>query len=443
MSVLNSNNKGPVNLEDNDESISQPATASAGPAGPIKSEPAAPTNPAEVRLKEFATRSGIAGKQGGDTTKMIMLAGGVLVALLFFLFTQFGSKTHKSTTQAQKPSESQKPAAQQATSHVPIMDPVHMSPAEQGGDRISPNDIQRTRKPSSETGGNSADGAGANKPPHPPGTGSRNLASVPPFKDTQQHWENPAPYGSSSEGTAGNTPAAQQAQNALKEASLVYVKSAQQASNNAGSEPTDAEGPVLQLNEGTRISARLETQISSAIHAPVVAVVEYTYAIGNQVLVPAGARVYGKLKQADSSGEVGVDFDEIELLDGAREKITAIGEGLDLGPIRGDVYGRHNGRNFLVRAMSGLGSTATMLVGNNTSAAYSANDMIRQRAAENIGMAGDSQLMMLNANTHITVSVPANTRIYIVWTQRPKSQTPATARPMTQASATPTTATPQ
>lgn len=144
--------------------------------------------------------------------------------------------------------------------------------------------------------------------------------------------------------------------------------------------------------------------------------------------------MYGKLTQADSSGVVGVDFDEIELLDGAREKITAIGEGLDLGPIKGDVYGRHNGRNFLVRTMSGIGSTAAMLVGNNNSGAYSMSDAIRERAADNVGMAGDAQLTMMNADTHITVSVPANTRIYIVWTSRPKptphkptTQTPASA----------------
>ena len=79
--------------------------------------------------------------------------------------------------------------------------------------------------------------------------------------------------------------------------------------------------------------------------APVVAVVEYTYAIGERIIVPAGARVYGQLQQADRSGLVGVKFDEIELLDGAREKIDAVGTGLDLGPIKGNVYGKNTGKN--------------------------------------------------------------------------------------------------
>jgi len=176
----------------------------------------------------------------------------------------------------------------------------------------------------------------------------------------------------------------------------------------------------LQLKEGTRIEARLETQISSDIHAPGVAVVENTYAIGDQVLVPAGARIYGRLAQADAQGNVGVDFNEIDLLDGSREKMEAIGTSLDMGPIKGDVYGKLNGRNFLIRSMSGIASTAAMLVGNNVNGAYSESDMIRERAADNIGMAGDSQLMQLNSGSRLTVSVPANTKIYVVWTRHAK-----------------------
>jgi hypothetical protein len=92
----------------------------------------------------------------------------------------------------------------------------------------------------------------------------------------------------------------------------------------------------------------------------------------------------------------------------------------DMGPIHGNVYGRRNGRNFLIRALSGLGSTAMMVVGNNVNGAYSESDMIRERAADNLGMATDSQLMQLNSGTHISVSVPANTKIYVVWTQHQK-----------------------
>jgi hypothetical protein len=438
MSVLNTNHKSPVNLDD-EEPVTTPATLP--PAADVNKLPAEPPgNPAESRLKDFATRGGLAGKQGGEKTKLIMLGGSVLIALLFLMFAQFGTKAKKSVTPETKPTEAQKQAAQsqQHASNVPVMDPVHLQQQDQNGERVSPNDIARTKKPAYESGAATRDNAtgGSNRPPHSPAS-SQNLGSVPPFKETQQQWENPAPYRGENASSASS---AQQEANALKEASLVYVRNLQQGSSGQATATPASDGPVLQLQEGTRISARLDTQISTDIHAPVVAVVEYTYAIGDQVMVPAGARVYGKLTQAEASGVVGVDFDEIELLDGAREKITAIGEGLDLGPIKGDVYGRHDGRNFLIRALSGIGSTAAMLVGNNNSGAYSMSDSIRERAADNLGMASDAQLMTLNANTHITVCVPANTRIYIVWTARPKA---VPSKASTQATTVPANTIPQ
>jgi hypothetical protein len=176
--------------------------------------------------------------------------------------------------------------------------------------------------------------------------------------------------------------------------------------------------PRLELIPGTRIQAKLEAQVSSAVQAPVVAVVEYTYAIGDRIIAPAGARVYGQLQQADRGSLVSIKFDEIELLDGAREKIDAVGTGLDLGPIKGNVYGENTGKNFLVRAASDLGSVLAEVAGNNTrSAAFSEDDMLRERLSENIGTAGDSEVMSLDANSRVVVSVPADTKIYVVFTR--------------------------
>jgi hypothetical protein len=65
-----------------------------------------------------------------------------------------------------------------------------------------------------------------------------------------------------------------------------------------------------------------------------------------------------------------------------------------------------------------------IVLGDNVNGAYSESEMIRERAADNLGMATDSQLMQLNngthIGTHISVSVPANTKIYVVWTQHQK-----------------------
>jgi len=63
-----------------------------------------------------------------------------------------------------------------------------------------------------------------------------------------------------------------------------------------------------------------------------------------------------------------------------------------------------------VRAASGIGSVLAEVAGNNTSAAFSEDDMLRERLAENVGTAGDSEVMSLNANSRVVVSVPADTR---------------------------------
>ncbi len=152
-----------------------------------------------------------------------------------------------------------------------------------------------------------------------------------------------------------------------------------------------------------------------------IAEVQYTYALGDRVVIPAGARFIGHLEQADRSGLVSVKFDEIDLNDNDKEKIEAVGIGLDLGPIKGVVYGKNTGRNFLVRTASGIGSVAAMIVGNNTSSSFSEDDLIRERIAQNVGNAGDSDLMNLAVTNKIVVAVTADTKIYVVFTKREQS----------------------
>jgi predicted regulator of Ras-like GTPase activity (Roadblock/LC7/MglB family) len=61
------------------------------------------------------------------------------------------------------------------------------------------------------------------------------------------------------------------------------------------------------------------------------------------------------------------------------------------------------------------------VAGNNSSAAFSEGDMLRERLAANIGTAGDTEIMSLNTNSRVVVSVPADTKIYIVFTKRDES----------------------
>jgi hypothetical protein len=359
----------------------------------------------------FVTRADVKGVEGISKSKLALLGGGLAVAVLFFVFTAVVGRSPKNPASVRQSSQQ---AKQEVTkppkgSVTPLMDTVRTPAPDNSSGQLGPGDIRRTRSLN--------DQAQLKPVAAKPATGA-SLGSVPSFADTQQKWEDPAPYGGS---PAAETSQVQQ--NFLKEPSIIFVRSLVQ--NQASSAPSvNSEGdgaPRLELTPGTRIQAKLETQISSAVQAPVVAVVEYTYAIGDRIIVPAGARVYGQLQQADRSGLVSVKFDEIELLDGAREKIDAIATGLDLGPIKGNVYGKNTGKNFLVRAVSGIGSVLAEVAGSNSSAAFSEDDMLRERLAENIGTAGDSEVMNLNANSRVVVSVPADTKIYVVFTKHEES----------------------
>jgi len=390
----------------------------------LPTEPALPKDRADAQQPMgHATREDSDGKSGIEKSKLIMLGGGLLAAVLFFALTSLvhHSPATKKTAEKQpaNPTQQQTPT-QSKGSVTPLMETVQTNAQENTSGQVHPGDIKRTSTPAPGTGDNS--GAVFPAKPHVgSAAGANTLGAIPSFSDTQQKWEEPQPYGDAGHASPIQ---AQQTQNALKEASLVFVRAPSQSQPAATvtHAPVNT-GPVLEMTPGSRIEAKLETQISSAVLAPVVAVVEYTYAIGDRVVVPAGARVYGQLQQADRSGFVGVKFDEIELLDGQREKIEAIGAGLDLGPIKGTVYGKNTGKNFMIKAASGVGSLAAMLVGNNSGAAFSEGDLLRQRVAENVGNAGDSELMSLNATSRIIVSVPADTKIYIVFTKHEESQT--------------------
>lgn len=408
MSVLknNRNGNGPAST-----AVSEPAEA---PADRI----AAPPPPAENGEPDppirFATRADTTPAEGVNKGKMLLLAGGLGIAILFFVFTAVVGRSPKKATPPETPASRAKQQASQAPkeSVTPVMDTVHPPAPDNSSGQLEASDIRRTR---------SLDTAGGMKLPATRPATASSLGNAPSFADTQQKWEDPAPYDAP---RAADPPPNQQ--NGLKEPSLIFVRAQTQAQPSVAPAISSEEdgAPRLELTPGTRIEAKLETQISSAVLAPVVAVVEYTYAIGDRIIIPAGARVYGALQQADRNGLVSVKFDEVELLDGAREKIDAVGTGLDLGPIKGSVYGKDTGKNFLVRAASGIGSVLAEVAGNNTSTAFSEDDMLRERLAENIGTTGDSEVMSLNANSRVVVSVPADTKIYVVFTKH--EQTPST-----------------
>lgn len=175
---------------------------------------------------------------------------------------------------------------------------------------------------------------------------------------------------------------------------------------------------MLDLPVGTKLVARLQSVVNSAIKTPVVASIEYNYEKDGQIVVPAGAKALGTLQQADRSGYVAIRFDMMQMPDGTTEKIDATAMSLAYGPIKGNISGRRTGTRFLVRAFTGIGTAATYLVGaggsNGFNGPLSQSALLRDRVATNIGIAGDQELNSLAFNQNIVVTVPGNTRFYVV-----------------------------
>jgi hypothetical protein len=207
----------------------------------------------------------------------------------------------------------------------------------------------------------------------------------------------------------------------LRKPSLVFVRAADtSAAGGTLIRPAIQENTefITPLPPGTRLVARLETAVSTGVKEPVIAVIEYNFEREGGIVVPAGAKAIGQLRQADRSGNVDIRFDRLEMPDGSNQKMDGVAMDLNFRPLKGAVSGTRSGTRFLVRTFTGLGTVAAYLVGNGGSSGFygplSESALLRERVANNVGIAGDEELNELGFNQNIVVTVPGNTRFYIV-----------------------------
>ncbi|HEX5481662.1 MAG TPA: hypothetical protein VFZ08_03450 [Terriglobia bacterium] len=227
----------------------------------------------------------------------------------------------------------------------------------------------------------------------------------------------------------------------LKTASLVFVHAREQATKARTFESAVEESAVMDLLPvGTHLVARLEAPVSTALTAPVVAVIEYNYEQDGEIILAAGTQVIGKLRGATPQGYVSLDFNELEFSDGTTQKIAADAMGLDYKPLKGHVTGRNRGLRFLVQSLTGVGEVAAYMVGGSpgSTSVFSEDALLREQLAANMAMAGQQQFNQLAMTQHIVVTVPGNTRFYLVLEQgaTPKSAS-ATLRPVLNPSGLP------
>jgi hypothetical protein len=164
------------------------------------------------------------------------------------------------------------------------------------------------------------------------------------------------------------------------------------------------------------------------VKTPVIAVIEYNYEQGGEILIPAGTKAIGQLAQASQSGQVGLRFTALEMPDGSTESIEGSGVALDYGPLKGTVNGRNGVKRALVRSMTGIGSMAAYLVGGGgyggLTGPIDQSVLLRERIASNVGLAGEQELMAMGYSQNVVVTLAGNTRFYIVLQEAATRPTP-------------------
>ena len=347
---------------------------------------------------------------GRDRSRSLFLLAGAAIAVLLLFLGVFSSSNTKKTTGARPmgtPDLGRRvtPGQQrggQPGSVTPLLNAQTSQADMAPGQDVTPEEIGRTARPTQPVLSSPA-------PVTNPGTAGPYALGRINFSDTLQREQEPMPSKPAQEPTSDD----------LRKSSLVFVRSAQNNTANSGPKlesVAEEESPTtLELPSGTRLMARLQAVVSSAVKTPVVAAIEYNYERDGEIVVPAGAQVIGNLQQTDRSGYVGIRFDTIQMPDGSTEKIDATAMSLSFGPLKGVVSGKRTGTNFLIRAFTGIGQAASYVVGSNgLNAPLSQGALLRDQIATNVGIAGDQQLNSLAFNQNIVVSVPGNTRFYVV-----------------------------
>jgi len=360
---------------------------------------------------------------GGNMTMMATIVGVILlfgIGMLAFLSSTKTTK-RKTAAEAAKPNLGRIQNGSSPGDLIPS-NKVNSSPEEAGNRaNVNPSDIEKTRAPKiAQTQSQISSALG-------PAKGEKQLRDIPKFEepDTNPNGagkSTPPPYGSSN---AIDQDVSKREQEELSKPSIVFTAH-QKVDASKGREIALHRVDNLGLEPGYHVAARLETMATTAVHAPVTAIIEFNYERNGQILIPAGSRVVGKITQADPSGLINITFSSIEFPGGEDVPIEAVASDMTLQAIKGTVTGKQAGKSMLVRSLSGIGQTAAMIVGApSANSAFSENELLRMRMADNIGNASDEQIMRMMTMQHIVVSVPAGTEIYVIFSKASSTGTPA------------------
>jgi len=374
-----------------------------------------------------------------DRSKGLLVLAAAVIIMIFVFLGLFSSSSGRKDRAANRtkpslgrPEITATGAAENRGSVTPLLN-ADTSGQDGNNDQLSADDVKAT-------------GRLRLRPQPKPGD---TLASIPPMDPALEAYRQaqagypvpqPLPPVASAPAPAPPTPAHNEA-DALKKSSLVFV------SNNSGATASvvrpvsmTAEPALLErratalLPNGSRLVARLQSAVSTAVKAPVVAAIEYNYEKDGEIIIPAGTKAFGDLQQANRNGNVGIHFHTLQMPDGTTEKIDAGSMSLAYGPLKGSVSGGNTVKRILVRSMTGVGTMAAFLVGGpggfgGASGQLDNSILLRERIASNAGLAGEQEMQSLAFNENIVVSVPGNTRFFVVLLEGSGEKPPARTAP--------------
>jgi len=347
-----------------------------------------------------------------DRTKSFLLLAGLTVVLSLAFFAMFSTpNSRKDLARSTHPNLGRGAGENTDTSRsvTPLLSADTRRPDDNAGS-LSPEDIHNTAKQRTLAQASPSFGTAPAPPVEVPRPEPRDYALNRIQFPSETPEQAPPPPAPSTE--------------KLTKASLVFVSTAS-APRGAAPSTGNVQPAVVERSwdftlfpAGTRLVARLQTPVSSAVKAPVVAAIEYNYERDGEIVIPAGSKAFGELTQFNDQGYVGLQFHSIQLPDETTQKIEGHAVGLQYQPLRGEVTGRNTGKRFLVRSLTGVGTILAATVGVQTGTgitdSFSNNVLLREQVANNVANAGQQQLNELAYRQNIVVTVPGNTRFYIV-----------------------------
>ena len=363
----------------------------------------------------------------GENLRVVVIGTAIALVLFLFAWNAVSRKSREVTAgRGNRRSGSVAVNGSRSTladSLTPILDAAGPSPEEVPASSVDAEQLARTASTKSQP------------------TPLANLGAVPPFA-APPPWQAP-PYVDAGPTATGRSPVPEREEAApgsekLDKPSLVF------AAKEASSSGIGPQASLSQTSEreiglaaGTRLRAMLEAAVSSAVHAPVVAVVEYDYEQNGEVVIPAGAKLLGRLEGADRSGYVEVRFETLSISEMPPLRLEGVATDLQLRPLRGRVEGSNRGKNLFARSLAGAGQIAATLAGRGSlDQPLSEGDLLRERLSNNIGQAADQQVAGLALSQQILVTLAAGTEIYVVL-EKFKNDTNVPERPPVKTSTQP------